>query len=846
MCSVGCQHPTMSDTSVLVRLGSTWSDRGVHTSLALARSQLRHGWRSLVGIVVLVALIGGLVLGGLAGAQRTRTAVDRMIEQNEVSDVLVNPNDGDESALDFDRVAALPMVAEFSRFHGVSAFGEAPFTADNVRNGPSTFATDGHALVDFDRPVISAGRVPDPNSTDEVYIDRTYARSNGLHLGDTFRWTVFPPDLLEAALAAAEEDSDAGLAMLNAPGAGELVQARIVGIGNGLDGIVVDEGYEPVQVWMGPALYDKLGQPSAGYGGATVRLTDPRRLDEFKAAVNAMVPDDDLIVFQTRTVTRAKALRATEPAATALAIFAGITTLLGGLLIGQAVSRRFQLDARDNETLAAIGTTSRQRFVTSMIRLTVAVAVGVVLAIALASVVSLLTPVGPARNAEPDPGFQFAAPILLGGAAVLLLLFLAVGTLPAWNNARQRERLGAIRGSAVAGWLASNGASPALSNGVRFGLEPGRGSTAVPTRATIIGAFTAITVAVATIVFASSLDRVLNDGRFYGSNFDVIVDRDNGLSNDAGAVRGVVGAIAADPDVERVGEMRITEITVDGRAQTSLAFGTFGDVTAVAPTIATGRAPTRPGEIALGLTTMRQLGVGVGDTVDVGIDGVAGTAEVVGRAVLPGVGLYGGSDRTSIGVGAVVAPAALGPRTDATKGFVLVGLKPGADVVAFETRMGESLTAFGGPYFQTGSRPSDIEGLARLRTLPLVLASLLVLVVGVTVANAMVVAVRRRRRDIAILQSLGSTRGEVTATGIWQGITVAVVGLLIGVPLGIVFGRWFWTRLANSFGTLAEPVVPFLGVVALSAAVLVLAAIAGVVPIRRGLRHHPAAVLRSE
>lgn len=53
----------------------------MQTSLALARAQLRHGWRSLAGIVVLVALIGGLVLAGFAGAQRTRTAVDRMIEQ---------------------------------------------------------------------------------------------------------------------------------------------------------------------------------------------------------------------------------------------------------------------------------------------------------------------------------------------------------------------------------------------------------------------------------------------------------------------------------------------------------------------------------------------------------------------------------------------------------------------------------------------------------------------------------------------------------------------------------------------------------------------------------------------
>ncbi len=84
----------------------------------------------------------------------------------------------------------------------------------------------------------------------------------------------------------------------------------------------------------------------------------------------------------------------------------------------------------------------------------------------------------------------------------------------------------------------------------------------------------------------------------------------------------------------------------------------------------------------------------------------------------------------------------------------------------------------------------------------------------------MVIAVRRRRRDIAILQSLGSTRGNVTAVGVWQGITIGVVALLLGVPLGVVLGRWFWLRLANGFGTLAEPVVPLPGVAALVVVVL--------------------------
>jgi hypothetical protein len=846
----GASTPMTSDTSVLAGNVTTWSDREVQTSLALARAQLRYGWRNLVGIGVLVALIGGLVLGGLAGAQRTRTAVDRMIEHNEVSDVLVNPDQGDESALDFGAVAALPMVADFSRVHGVAAWPAGEITMDNIFSAPFTLSTDGRLLVDFDRPVLSQGRVPEPNSVDEVYVDRIHAAAAGLHVGDTVSFRTFPLEVLGPAFGLLEAgEIDEALATLNAPDAGTTVDLRVAGIGNGLEGIVVDEGYEPAALWIGPTLYEQLGEPTAGYGGAAVRLTDPSLLGEFKAAVDAMAPDEK-IVYQTLAISRAKAIRATEPAATALLIFAAITALLGTLLVGQAVSRRFQLDARDNHTLAALGTTQRDRFVTSMTRLTIAVSVGLVVAVGLAAALSLFTPVGPAEFAEPSPGLEFAPAIMLGGALVLLVVFVAVGTAPAWNNARHHERVGVLHGSATAGWLSAHGASPALSTGVRFALEPGRGSTAVPTRATIIGAITAVTVAAATIVFASSLDRVVEDGRFYGSNFDLALDFDEGFSSDQTIVDDVLTTVAADPAVERLGELLITEISVDETAVTSLAFAASDEVDPVTATIAAGRAPQAADEIALGLTTMGELDVGIGDTVALVTGGFDGDATVVGRVVLPGIGLYSGSDRTSIGVGALVSPDALGERDDATRSFVVVSLEPSDDAAAmrtqFEDRMTSAFGGQGGVIFQSNGRPSDVEGLARLRSLPVVLASLLVLVVGVTVANAMVIAVRRRRRDIAILQSLGSTRGNVTAVGVWQGVTIGVTAVLFGVPLGVATGRWFWSRLANGFGTLADPSVPIPGLLALIALVPLLAALSGLVPIRAGLRHQPARVLRDE
>ena len=90
---------------------------------------------------------------------------------------------------------------------------------------------------------------------------------------------------------------------LNDPDVGTTLELSVSGIGTDLDGVAVDDGYEPVAAWIGPALYESLGEPSAGYGGAAVRLTDPRRLAEFKAAVDAMVPDES-IVYQTLEVTQ--------------------------------------------------------------------------------------------------------------------------------------------------------------------------------------------------------------------------------------------------------------------------------------------------------------------------------------------------------------------------------------------------------------------------------------------------------------------------------------------------------------------------------------------------------------
>ena len=143
-------------------------------------------------------------------------------------------------------------------------------------------------------------------------------------------------------------------------------------------------------------------------------------------------------------------------------------------------------------------------------------------------------------------------------------------------------------------------------------------------------------------------------------------------------------------------------------------------------------------------------------------------------------------------------------------------------------------------------RPSDIVAYDRVRSTPLVLALVLGVLAAATVAHALVIATRRRRRDLALLATLGLTRRQVSATVAWQATTVGACALVVGLPLGIIGGRWAWGFLADDLGTLSEPQVPLLAVLLAVPAVLLLCNLVAFVPGRMAARLRPAVVLRSE
>ena len=103
---------------------------------------------------------------------------------------------------------------------------------------------------------------------------------------------------------------------------------------------------------------------------------------------------------------------------------------------------------------------------------------------------------------------------------------------------------------------------------------------------------------------------------------------------------------------------------------------------------------------------------------------------------------------------------------------------------------------------------------------------------------------RRRRRDFAILKTLGLVRRQVSSITVWQVSTLAGLALLAGVPLGVAAGHWAWALFARRLGISTIAITPVPLVLLTIPAVIVAANAVAFWPGRTTARLRPAEVLR--
>src|SRR5687767_9681246 len=79
-----------------------------------ALHDLRSRWRGAIVLALLLGVAGGVIMTAAAGARRTASAYDRLLERSKAFDVEVQIT-GEAEPQVLDRVAALPQVAEHGR-----------------------------------------------------------------------------------------------------------------------------------------------------------------------------------------------------------------------------------------------------------------------------------------------------------------------------------------------------------------------------------------------------------------------------------------------------------------------------------------------------------------------------------------------------------------------------------------------------------------------------------------------------------------------------------------------------------------------------------------------------------
>jgi predicted lysophospholipase L1 biosynthesis ABC-type transport system permease subunit len=139
-----------------------------------------------------------------------------------------------------------------------------------------------------------------------------------------------------------------------------------------------------------------------------------------------------------------------------------------------------------------------------------------------------------------------------------------------------------------------------------------------------------------------------------------------------------------------------------------------------------------------------------------------------------------------------------------------------------------------------------VISLAAIAGLPVALSGLLALIAAATLAHTLASSIRRRRRDLAILKSLGFAQWQLRQAVAWQATTIAGIALLIGLPAGVAGGRWAWRYLATQLGVLPEPAIPLTAILIAIPAALVVANLIAAAPGQAAARTPPAAALRTE
>jgi FtsX-like permease family len=822
----------------------------MNAALYYWRATRRRGWRRAVAVALMCGLLGTVALGALAGARRTDTAYGRYLASINSSDVYVNVPG-----------PSLAVVHQIERLPGVlSGTAELGLAANPVIHGrvDDSFVTDalGGSLdgeyFRQDRAIVVAGKLPRPGATNEIVISPQLAGDLHTWVGGRLTYQFSRMNLQTQHVTVVGNSTFVVTAIADQPP------------------VLVDQFDEVAGAILPPAATARylngefefawvglrLRGGAAGIPALQRELAGPQDTLDREFGVPA-----GTISFNIRSLdtVHEQVQQAIEPQAVALAIFGALAALALLVLAGQALAQLLDLSAADVPAMRAVGAPRGQAAMAVSLDGAAAVVVGMMLAVAGAVAVSPLAPVGPVRAFDPARGFEADPLVLAGGGGALTVILLAVLAALAWRSVRPATTAPASRTSPITRVALEAGLPVTAVAGIRAALERGAGRRPAPVLATLAGSAAAVLAVVMAVVFGASLNGLVTHPARYGWNWTLLMETQGGYGS--WPVSQMDKLVNGQPGVTGWSTFGFTQVPIDG--QNVPALGLTRHLGSVEPPTTSGHPVSGPLQIELGTVTLRALGKHVGDTVIAGTGRHRQRLTIVGTVTLPSMGLTL-ADHVSLGRGAMLDDSTLlaiegllnvpqGAATEAVSApafpsAVAIDLAPGTNAAPLVARIADAGPGDtpGGTYQQPRVLGAAIVNAAQMGSQPLALALALAAAALLSLAVALLASVRQRRPELALLKTLGLTRRQVRAVVAWQASVILLVAVLVGVPLGILAGRWVWSGFAASLGVVPVTVIPGFALLAGLAALFAAGNLLTSIPASVAARTKPASTLRTD
>jgi ABC-type lipoprotein release transport system permease subunit len=791
------------------------------------RLDMRRRARSLVVLSLLLSLSGVLVLAVTAGARRDGSAMARLNAVSLPATAIVLPN---TPGFDWRAIKALPEVEALGLFP-VSGL----FAIEGVSSNDVGFLNSNPAgYVSIERGSVLQGRRIDNSAVDEVAVTQPFVDKYHLTVGDTLEARMFTRRQLHHINLDSPPAANAAK--------GPRQPLHIVGVLR-VPWTFAFSGSDGAGVLTSYAFFHKYHRTMVipgpfSYTNALVRLHGGEAaLPGFIKDLARVTGRNDVDVTDLAQGAK-RVTNATSFERDSLLLFAVIAAIAALLIVGQAIVRYTASAVTDLDVLRALGLTRGETVLAAVGGPVAVAAVGAVVSVAGAVAASPLFPIGVGRKVEPSPGVDVDWLVLVSGGLLLLTLVSSIAYVTAVSSLGHRGATGSYTTSKVASWAWRLGLPVPVTLGTRLALESGRGRTAVPARPAMVGAVAGVMGLVAAATFHSGLDDVVNTPQRYGQTWQAggFLGLNGHDFVSAAKEKAKLAKLASLPEVAGANDTRLLPVTIADQSLTLFELSPLAG--GVTPVSLTGHEPRADNEIALGPHTAELLHAHVGDKV-----------MVKGAHTLPftvsGITFVPAAIHNSYDEGAWVTGSAftqLYPSGFFKFHLVLVRFRPGVDKAA-GIKAVNGATGFG---FQKDSPPSDVLNLRTVRALPTLMGAFLGLLAIGAIGHALATAVYRRRHDIAVLRALGLTSPQVRATVAWQATTLAMVGLVFGIPLGLALARTLWRVVAERTPVVYVPPLALVAVFLVVPISLLVVNLLAAYPGHRAVGQRISTVLRAE